>query len=311
MTSLFSHNMIFITGKGGVGKTTLALGVALEAAAQGHRTIVCEVGEHRRAPEILGVAAGADGAETQIADGLWSTSISPRRALEEWLSQQVGSRSLMQVLTKSNAFQYFVAAAPGTDELVTMTKVWELTQDERWSRRAEDPYDVVVVDAPASGHGLALLAAPATFASVARVGPIAKQAGRVDAFLKDPHRAAYVAVTLAAELPVTETVELQAALAEQLGRPLDAVLANQVLPRRFAAADLERVGAARGRPRVSTAPARAARSQAAQVVEQQAQLRRLRREARAPVHTLPFVVTERLGLEDVRRLGRSATRAVA
>lgn len=310
MTLLLRHNMIFITGKGGVGKTTVAVGVALEAAAQGHRTIICEVGEHCRAPEILGVQPGEDGDEVQIADGLWSTSISPQKALEEWMARQVGSRSLMQVLARSNAFQYFVAAAPGSDELVTMTKVWELTQDDRWSRRAAPPYDVVVVDAPASGHGMALLASPATFASLARVGPIATQAALVHDFLQDPERTAYVAVALPAELPVTETTELEGALAEQIDRPLTAVIANQVLPRRFSGPELQRVRASVEHAHVTPAAARASIAHAGQVAEQQTQLRRLRRELRAPVVTLPYVVAERLGVDDVRRLGRAAVKAL-
>jgi len=302
MKNLLDPQMVFVTGKGGVGKTTVALALGLEAAASGRRTIVCEVGEQRRAPGLLGVPTGGDGEEVAVADGLWATSISPERALRAWLAVQLGSRALTQALTRSGAFRYFAAAAPGVDELVTMTKVWELTRAERWDRRRRGtPYDLVVVDAPASGHGLAMLAAPATFARVARVGPIAGQARAVAAFLRDPARVAYAAVTLAAELPVTETLELAAALRGDLGRRLDAVVANQVLPRRFTRAEVAAVGAAG-----HAGAAHAVRSHAGAVAAQRAQLRRLRGgvDDGVPVATLPFVVREALDGDDVRAFGR-------
>jgi anion-transporting ArsA/GET3 family ATPase len=292
--------MVFVTGKGGVGKTTVAIALALQGAAQGRRTILCEVGEQQRAASLLGVAAGADGDEVPLADGLWGTSISPERALREWLAKQLGSRTLTQALTRAGAFQYFVAAAPGVDELVTMTKVWELTREERWDRKQANAYDLVVVDAPASGHGLAMLAAPGTFATVARVGPIAGQAREVADFLRDPARTAFAAVTLPSELPVTETLELEAKLRADMGRTLDAVVANQVLPRRFTKADVARIEAT-GDPGAT----RAVHSQAGGVVAQQAQLRRLRAGSDAPVTQLPFVVTPDLDAEQVSALGHT------
>ncbi len=298
--------MVFVTGKGGVGKSTVALALATHAAEQGRRTILCEVGDQHRATQLYGVATGADGEETQLADGLWTTSVSPQRALEEWLARQLGSRSLTSVLARSGGFQYFVAAAPGARELVTMTKVWELTQKERWDRKHARHYDLVVVDAPASGHGLAMLAAPATFARIAKVGPIAAQATRVREFLQDARRSAYVAVTLPSELPVSETLELEGRLEQTVGRPLAAVVANQVLSQRFSRPDLTRIDASSPSP----AARRAAHSHARRTSEERSQLRRLRNGLAAPVTQLPFLVTDRLDRADLERMAGALGRGL-
>ncbi len=306
---LLQRELIFVTGKGGVGKTTVAAGLGMALAAAGRRTIVCEVGSQRRLPALFGRGSGdplapgapeGDGTEVALSDGLWATSIDPNRALREWLATQLPSKGLVDLLTRSNLFAYFTAAAPGARELVTVTKVWELAQAKRWEKKAQ-PYDVVVVDLPASGHGVGLLRTARTFADVARVGPIASQAGRVRDTVEDPTRSAFVAVALPGELPVTETLELEGRVARDLRRPVDAIVVNALLARRWSAADLEELEAAGDA--VPGQARRAARSETARTKAQQTQLGRLRREADAPVVTLPFVPAATLGREQVAALG--------
>jgi anion-transporting ArsA/GET3 family ATPase len=295
-----------VTGKGGTGKTTVAAALGLAAAGAGRRTIVCEVSRQQRLPGLFGVRTPRLGEELEVQDGLWITSIDAHSALEEWLARQL-PRRLVQVLARSGGFSAFVGAAPGARELVTMTKAWELAQPERWRRDARR-YDAVVLDAPASGHGLGLLRTPHTFAEIARVGPIASQARRVDEALRDPALTACVAVALPGELPVSETLELEHTLRERLGRDFDAIVVNGVAPRRVSPAEAERLA---GRDGALPAPAvHAARAAAARGRVQQGQLARLRRHARAPVHQLPFVFTERLALDDVRRLATRLDRAI-
>jgi anion-transporting ArsA/GET3 family ATPase len=203
------------------------------------------------------------------------------------------------VLARSNAFGAFVAAAPGARELISITKAWELGRAERWTRHAHH-YDLVVVDGPASGHGVGMLRTPHTFAEIARVGPIATQARRVAQLLEDPSRSAMVAVAQAAEMPVSETLELEDRLRGALGRGLDRIVVNGVLPRRFSAQDVERIARADGA--LPAAVAAAVRSQAGQAAVQQGQLRRLRRDARAPVSTLPFLAAPELGPGELHAL---------
>src|ERR1700693_2501231 len=174
MASALQRELLVVTGKGGVGKSTLASALGLLASERGRRTIVVEVGEQARLPALFGVAAPAPGVETELQDGLSSLTIDPDLALMEWL-QALGGRISGRVLASSSTFQYFAAAAPGAKELISMVKIWELTQGRRWRGRGRG-YDLVVLDAPATGHALGLLGSPGTFGRIARVGPIASQA---------------------------------------------------------------------------------------------------------------------------------------
>jgi anion-transporting ArsA/GET3 family ATPase len=264
------RKLIVVTGKGGVGKTTVSAALGLLAVRQGLRTIVVEVtgpeaaagtaGAGRLAA-LLGQGVGGSsipprhGVETELREGLlWSLSIDRDRVLAEWL-RAIGGRVPARVLTSSSSFQYLVAAAPGAREMLSMIKVWELAQgrrpQDRGSRdghrteRAAD-YDLVVLDAPATGHALAMLRSPRTFSAIARVGPIARQSGQVRELLEDPARSAYLAVTHATEMAVTETLELREGLRRDLDRELDGVVVNGTLPRRFEGGELERIAALNG-----------------------------------------------------------------
>jgi hypothetical protein len=297
---LLHRPLLFVTGKGGVGKTTVAAGLGLAAAAAGRRTIVCEVGAQQRLPTLFRRPAATDGEEVRLGEHLWTVSVDPDRALREWLTRQLGSRAFVELLTRSNAFQYFVAAAPGARELVTISKLWELGQADRWRRRAQ-PFDLVVVDLPSSGHGVGLLRTARTFRDVARIGPVASQAGNVARAIEDPSRSGLVAVALPGELPVSETLELEHRVARELRRPLDRIVVNAVLPGRWRASDLEGLAAAGAA--VPRQASRAARAEAARARVQRSQLARLRRHADAAIVTLPFVFAPALEEADVAVLG--------
>jgi len=239
MASVLQQKLLVVTGKGGVGKTTVAAAVGLLAADRGLRTIIVEVGDQHRLSDLFGFGPPSPGVERELQKGLSSISIDPDRALMEWL-QALGGRISGRVLASSSTFQYFAAAAPGAKELVGMVKIWELTQQQRWRGRSAG-YDLVVLDAPATGHALGMLSSPHTFGAIARVGPIAGQAQQIGQLLADPARCGYLAVAHASEMAVTETFELQDALRRELGRELEAVIVNGLLPRRFTEAELRRL----------------------------------------------------------------------
>jgi anion-transporting ArsA/GET3 family ATPase len=302
--TLLDRRLVVVTGKGGVGKTTVAAELAHLGARAGLRTIVCEVAGQRRIPALLGhPTAGAPGQEELVAPGLASTTLDPEGALAEWAGQVVRPRALVELALRSRAFSAFVGAAPGARELVTITKAWELASSPRWlAGRA--PYDLVVLDAPASGHGLALLRTPRTFAEIARVGPIASQARRVVEALEDPEQTAVVVVATPEETPVNEALELEARLEELFGHGPAAIVVNAVTRDALTGAELALVSE-HARAPVATA----LRSRHRRVSLQAAQLRRLRKRATAPVVVLP-ALAHGLGPDEVGTLATTLARAL-
>ncbi len=299
---LLDRALLYVTGKGGVGKTTVSAALGLAAAARGRRTIVCEVAEQDRVSRAFARHGVRREQEVRLAENLWAISIDPTAALHEWLGRQLGGTAL-RLITGSSAFQHFVAAAPGAKELITIAKVWELAQVERWDS-ANRTYDLVIVDAPSSGHGLAMLRAPSTFGEIARVGPIRRQAFKIRDMLADPQRTGYVAVALPEEMPVNETLELGDRLQDAIGLGLDSIVVNGLYPARFSnkEADVLRAAAADSLGPEARGAVMAALAEHARAKAQRSHVRRLKRDAAAPVHTLPFLFEAEVGLEEYATL---------
>jgi len=183
---------------------------------------------------------------------------------------------------------------------VTIGKAWEMAQPAR-RRKQDSPYDIVIVDAPASGHGIGMLAAPRTYRDAVRVGTIARQAEKIDAFLTDREATGIVAVALPEEMPVNETADLEARLAAELDLVVDRVVVNGVYPERFSSEDAAAIAAVDPPDMVATA-LRTATWQHARARAQRSQLRRLRRLLSAPATTLPFLFEEDTEREVFERL---------
>jgi anion-transporting ArsA/GET3 family ATPase len=308
MPALIDKRLVFVAGKGGVGRTTVAASLGLAAARRGKRTIVCEVARQERMSRAF-KHEGVGFHETELAPNLYGISIDPQESLEEFLADQVGSRRVAGLLFHNRLFEYLAAATPGLRELATIGKVWELAQLERRSRSGS-PYDLVIVDLPATGHGLGALRTARTFGDVARVGPVRRRADMIDTFIRDRDRTGVLAVALPEEMPVTETVEFAGALERDMGMAVDLTVMNSMLPERFSGADAEaiaRVNGGHGVPPVAAA-LRAALSEQRRARAHRAQLRRLRSSVEAQVVTLPYLFEPDLGLDEWERLSRELER---
>jgi len=301
---LLDKRLILVTGKGGAGKTTVAAALGLAAARRGKRVVLCEVAEQKRLGALF--AVDTEHAETELAPGLFAVSVDPEQAKQEWLRYQLKSRTLAGVLGGSRLFQYLTAAAPGLSELVTMGKVWDLAQLER--RTGGSVFDLAIVDAPATGHGLAMLRAPSTFAAVARVGPVGRQAEKIDRSLRDPAHTGVLTAALPEEMPVNETVEFERALRRELGMAIDAIVVNALHPERFKRPDVERLEGLSAGSTVTRAAVGAAISEHRRARGEHAQVRRLRRAAGAPVVTLPRIFEPELDRDDLERLSAELER---
>jgi anion-transporting ArsA/GET3 family ATPase len=290
-----------VTGKGGVGKSTISIALGLAAAARGKRTIVCEVGGQETASRVFR-RAEVGFHEVEVADNLWAISIDPDHSLREYLLLQLKVRTMRDLLVRSRIFNYLAAATPGLKELVTIGKIWELAQPNRRVKKARE-YDLVIVDAPATGHGIGFLQTPRTFAGIARVGPVHAQAEELDRFITDHHATGVAIVSLPEELPVNETASLEQTLSDDVGMEVDRVYMNALYPERFSddeASELGRVLEEAAAP--ARAAVRAALSEYRRSRSQRAQLRRMKEGVSVPVKTLPFIFKPRLDVASLQRL---------
>jgi len=292
---------LFVTGKGGVGKSTVAIALGLLGARQGLRTIVAELASQDRVQGLFSENGERERfREVELAPGLFTISIDPQQAMEEYLRVKAGT--LGQALGSSRLFQAFAMATPGMRELLSIGKVWELAQLDRRTRGAA-PYDLVIVDAPATGHGVGLLRTPKTFADIARVGPIAHQGRTIADTIADPEFTGVVAVATPEEMPVNETL----ALADELARDeltLDLVIVNALYPARFETEEIAELTVAltRTRSKLARSALRAALSEHARAATQREQRDRLRTRVDGRLVELPYVFAEHLGVPELEVL---------
>jgi anion-transporting ArsA/GET3 family ATPase len=208
---LLDKRVVVVTGKGGAGKTTVALALAMEAARQGKRTLVAELAGGHQIPTVFGLATA--GYEIlPLAPRLSTLSITPKAAIEDYVVQQLRFRTLYRLVFENRVMAPFIAAVPGLHDVVQLGKIWELEQLMASSKRPE--WDLIVVDAPATGHGLTMLSSPSAMMALTVAGPFHDNARLVQELIVDADRTALVLVALPEELPVNETLDLYSQLGE-------------------------------------------------------------------------------------------------
>jgi anion-transporting ArsA/GET3 family ATPase len=265
--------------------------------------IVCEIAAQERGSALFGHPP-IGFAETELEPGLWAISIDPDAMVREYLEMLLPVRAMASVLHRSNLFSYLAAATPGLREVVSAGKAYELTLDERRAPGHRGGYDLVIVDAPATGHGIGLLEAPGTFRRIARKGPLADQAARIETLITDPVATGVAIVAIPEEMAVNESAELAEALAAA-GVALDGIFVNGLLPDRFSDAELERLHEVG--EELPAAALEAALQEGERARTQRRELERLRSLlATAPIHELPLLFTSGFGRTELERLATEA-----
>lgn len=288
--------MIFVTGKGGVGKTTVSAALAVHLADEGRRVLIVETDHGGQLAELFG-SADLGPEPKPVATRIAAARLLPRSLVEDYFRGLLRIPFLANRLLNSRSFNALTAAAPGVAEFLLLQKILEWT-DPGWRRRSR--YDVVLVDGPATGHALKLLATPRTIASLVPAGPIGAVARGALSLLADHTRAHVLVVTLPEELAVTETLEAYDALLNDLAVDVLRPVINRIYPRRFTVHEVEELAAsgAAQHPLVVAAQYQVARRR-----DSERHIQRLRRHLPQAPLSLPMVFDEHLGAAHLQRLG--------
>lgn len=233
LRSLLDRRLIVVTGKGGVGKTAIACAVAEAARRAGRRVLLAETAPVEAAaarfetdPQPVGYKGRA------LRPGLEAMRIEPHEALADYVRLQTRLGLVTDRLLQSETFRELLDAAPGWRELIILGKTWHLEQAT--DRRGRPRYDLIVVDAPATGHGLTFLDVPRVVQQAIRSGPLMRHSAWVEELVHDRRRTLLLPVTLPEELPVSETIELVERARDEIDIGIDRVVVNR-MPRSPAA----------------------------------------------------------------------------
>lgn len=223
--NILDYRVIIVTGKGGTGKTTVAASLADAARRQGRRVALIETAPieaiascfDARAPE-LGYAGRS------VRRDLFAMRLEPTAALAEYLGLQIKLRGLAERVIRTETFGQLLEAVPGWRELIILGKIWHLEQQTENSGRPL--FDVIVVDAPATGHGMTFLDVPRVVQQAVRGGPLLRHSGWVEELVHDRDRTLLLPVTLPEELPVSETIELVRRARDEIKIGIDRIVVN-------------------------------------------------------------------------------------
>jgi len=223
---VFDRRFLFVTGKGGVGKSLISAALAARAARRGERTLWVEMTESPRGRRLF------PGFEPRyelapVKQQLWAMNLRLQPAIEEYLAVAFKLPLVTRLIARNTLFQVLTGALPGLDSLIPLGKIgYELGR-----RRGGKPYwDRIVLDAPATGHALTMLRFPQAALDIVQSGNVADRTREIDALLADRTLTGLIAVTTLDELPVDETRDLLSQVHEQTPYRFETIVCNQILP---------------------------------------------------------------------------------
>jgi|TARA_Y100000588_G_scaffold341015_1_gene384749 anion-transporting ArsA/GET3 family ATPase len=302
MTSLYDRRMVLFSGKGGVGKTTLASAFALSCARKGQRTLLIELNVKDRLNAIFGsVEVGPEIVE--IEQNLFAVNISPRVAMEEYGLMKLRVKVVYKAVFENRVVQSFLRVVPGLNDLLMLGKSHFHAMEVDSSGKFI--WDKIVIDAPATGHGIFFLKIPSVITSILESGPMFSDAKKIEEFLRDPKMTAINLVTLPEEMPVNETLELRQTLVDELKMPIGMIVANSVYEPVFDEQELQWVLDADPDKFEDTQTqgfVDAAKFRAQRVEMQAEYLERLENTLSEPFVRVPYYFTERFDFQTIAKI---------
>jgi anion-transporting ArsA/GET3 family ATPase len=310
VAALENKRFLFVTGKGGVGKTTFAAALALALGARGKRVLVAMCGVKERLSAILGTPPIKHDIVT-VAPNVWATNIEAEIALREYGELVLKVKTLANAVFDNKYTKTFFRATPGLYEWSMLGKAWFHTTETR--EDGSNRFDIVLLDAPATGHGLDMLRVPKVILEVVPPGVLRQDAEAAWTMFKDPVRGGAVVVTLPEEMPTTETVELVGSIRNELGLPVHLLVVNGLLEPLFSLQEREALLADEKLLSID-APIRTAGTANAAIVAgarravrervQAESLGRLRATVSLPTIELPFLFDEGSTVQGTRMLAK-------
>jgi Mrp family chromosome partitioning ATPase len=316
MSALIDRQLVVVSGKGGVGRTTVAAALARAAADAGKRVLVAGSGPTDRLGRLFG-RPPVSATVTSVAPGIEAVNMTPESALHEYGLLTLRSELVTRALFENRAARAFLNAVPGLDAYALLGKAWWHTTETAAGRPR---YDLVILDGPASGHSVLMLQIPDAILEAVPKGPLTRDARAIADLLRDPARSALLIVTLAEELPAREAAELCATARRSLRMPLGPLVVNALPPADAAAPalapllDRASAGAKTGDKMTDPAlaatlrlaiAARAHRNLAERMLEE------LRRSVELPLLTLPRLPTVDVGPAELAVLAAGLAAAPA
>jgi len=236
--SIFSRRVIFVLGKGGTGKTTATVALGMAAQRMNKRVLLVEIGDSDALGSICLNRTLSEIPE-KIFSTLWGARVYPKAELEAYIHAHVSSGFIARKIIRSRLFSYLFDATPGLKEVMSLARIWRWEQET--NEAAESLFDLIIVDAPATGHAMSLLRLPEQLIRMIRVGPVANQIRELQRLFKNPEKTCLVLVTLPEELPVNEAMEFYSMAESELEMPVAVTLMNCVYPSDFTENELNQI----------------------------------------------------------------------
>ena len=292
LAKLIDGKLAIFTGKGGVGKTSLSTALAMYAQKQGQRVLIAEVRSSRRIPPLFGIDPESDG-PLKLQEGVEWIHFTPETALEVYAVRLLRFRSVYRAVFEQRAVRRFLRAIPSLAEILVLGHLAFLVEERK--------HDLVILDAPSSGPGALMLAAPREVMRGAHRGPLTDGAEWIQTLLADERRTTVNLVVTPEELPVSEAVDLHHRLKYELNLPLGAVFLNRILENPFPPRLTKALQAAGRQPLGSSLAGSAALLQA-RLKLQEVYIDRLRAGVDLDAVLLPEILSVGDTLEIVNRL---------